>query len=108
MTTYTTVPHDHIFDVPPSVAVCPYCGGKLTVQAEDWVEMDDGTWGVLEDATPHADCETEPDDIESDEWEDWFESHSRMPYVYQMPVEIKIAKWLNANYRFDMEAREHG
>lgn len=105
------VPHDEIINIPPEVAVCPYCGGKLTVQLETWVQLDDGLWGAPTDETPHVECEFEPDmlqgddydDSDADDWEAWYESHSAMPYVYLMPVEIKVARWLNANYRFDME-----
>jgi len=103
-----TVPHDEIINVPPEIAVCPYCGGKLTVQLDTWVQLDDGAWGVGE--TAHVECESEPDIPEDDDdmnaWDEsdeWDESHSAMPYVYLLPVEIKVAKWINANYRFDME-----
>jgi hypothetical protein len=107
---YKIVPHDEIIAIPPEVATCPYCGAKLWVQLDTWTQLDDGMWGVDEDETPHPDCESEPEihedftDEEITRWQEWSEVHSKMPYVYQLPVEVKVAKWLNANYRFDMDA----
>ena len=102
MTTLSLVPPNHIFPIPPSVAICPYCGGALSVQCEEWTQNDDGSWGV-EEGIIHADCMREPEQTYNKMWRDWFRQHSYMPYVYQLPVDIKVAKWINQNFRFDME-----
>lgn len=93
------VKSDTPIDVPPEIATCPYCGGKLYVQCEAWTQEDDGSW-TAQDIV--VDCETEPDDLGSKEYRDWVKSHSEMPYVYQMPVEEGIREWLNSTYRFDL------
>lgn len=90
------VPKHHIFKIPTSLAVCPYCNPKLYASCEAWTENDEGEW--LADSIT-VDCETEPD-IDSDEWREWFDSHSDMPYVYQLPVNVKIENWINSNFRF--------
>lgn len=110
MSEYKILPHDAIIEVPPEVAVCPYCGAKLWVQLDTWTQLDDGMWGAMEDETPHANCDSEPEihedftDDEIDRYEEWARVHSKMPYVYQLPVEVRIGKWINATYRFDTEA----
>lgn len=91
----TTVAHDKLFDVPGEVAVCPYCGGKLFTQCNAWQESKDG-W-IAESLD--VDCETEPD-IDGTKWEDWFAAHSEMPYIYMLPVTIRVEKWVNENFRF--------
>ena len=106
MSDYKIVPHDEIIAIPPEVATCPYCGAKLWVQLDTWTQQNDGMWGAMEDETPHVECGNEPD-VLSKEWDDWYFSHSKMPYVYQLPVELKVAKWLNATYRFNMDATRH-
>ncbi len=97
----TIIPHDQIIDIPEDVAVCPYCRAKLTVRLEEWTQNDDGTWGAGESGA-HGDCTAEPD-VESSEWDAWLEIHSDMPYVHQLPVDLKVTAWINANFRFDME-----
>ncbi len=84
--------------VPTDVAACPYCETLLTVTPEQWVQRDDGTWAC--DGF-HDQCETEPD-IDTDEWEDWFSAHSVMPYVYHLPVQMKVMDWLNEHYDFNV------
>lgn len=79
--------------------LCPYCKGDLTYHTEGWEQQDDGTWTAN---CLQSDCSTEPP-IESDEWEDWFAGHSDMPYVYQLPVDQKVEKYINKRYRFVMK-----
>jgi len=33
---------------------------------------------------------------------EWVAAHSRGPYVYMLPAEIRILQWINAKYRFPM------
>lgn len=89
---------DAVLPVPPEVGKCPYCGGKVFVQFDQWSENDDLTWSASDLAVT---CETEPD-IDSDEFEEWLESHSEMPYVYMLPLEMRLMKWINERYRFDL------
>lgn len=78
------------------MAVCPYCNAKLYASCEGWTENDEGEWMA---DTISVDCESEPD-IDSSEWREWFDFHSDMPYVYQLPVDSKIERWINNNFRF--------
>lgn len=104
MSEYTVLPHNATIEIPETVAVCPYCGAKLTVQLDTWTQLDDGMWGVDENETPHVECDREPTMGPNGAWDKWWALHCKMPYVYLLPVEVKVAKWLNQNYRFDMEA----
>lgn len=100
MSNFITLPHNQLIGIPESVAVCPYCGGHLYVKLESWTQEEDGTWTADEDCT-HAECDTEPEE-HTEEWRAWVERHSKMPYVYQLPVDVKVLKWINEHYRFDM------
>jgi len=107
MSEYKLLPHDAIIEIPESVAVCPYCGARLTVRLESWEQNEDGTWQAGD--TPHTECMGEPDepseDAEQEEWDEYDEfhdSHMIMPYVYLLPVQIKVGEWINENFRFDM------
>jgi hypothetical protein len=86
--------------VPMEVAVCPICGSHLTAQMEAWTQRDDGTWGPGE--TPSLQCPTEPD-LDSNEWDDWFDGHYAMPYVDWLPVAERVQKWIDQQFDFDME-----
>jgi hypothetical protein len=76
--------------------LCPYCEGDLTYRANGWEQDENNLWKA---DSFDMDCSTEPD-IDSDEWEDWFQQHSDMPYVYQLPVDEKVKAAINKNYRF--------
>lgn len=89
---------DKTLEIPPEIAVCPYCGTKLTANFTGWTQNDDGSWSA--DSMDLV-CETGPD-IDSEDWDFWFESHSDLPYVYLLPVEERIKAWLNERYRFDL------
>jgi len=93
---YTLVPADKTFLFR---GACPYCKGDLTYQAEGWEQQEDGTWTGN---CFHSECSNEPD-IESDEWEDWFATHSDMPYVYQLPVDQSAERFINSHFRFILE-----
>lgn len=93
-----------VLDVPASVAVCPYCGGALRTGFSGWTQLGDGSW-IAE--CLDMDCVTEPelaeDEDQSDQWEEWLAQHTYMPYVYWLPVDLKVTKWVNANYRFKID-----
>jgi hypothetical protein len=90
---------DKTIDIPTDVAVCPYCKTKLVISPDGWVEEKDGF--VCDSFTSW--CENEPEiDADSDEWEEFLQSHGDMPYVYQLPVDRKIEAWLKSHYRFNL------
>ena len=92
---FVMVPQDKEFTFKK---LCPYCQGNLTYTADSWEEDDNGLW-----VGDHYDmrCSTEPE-LDSEEWDDWFQSHCEMPYVYQLPVDEKVIKYINSKYRFDV------
>lgn len=55
------------------------------------------------------DCTSEPELFEdaterrSEERDAWLSAHSYMPYVYMLPIEIRVSKWINSCYRFWIE-----
>ena len=97
MTELQTLKYEDELAAPPGVAVCPYCGGKLTCSFDSWEQSDDGSWIASHVSSV---CETMPDVGDEDYW-DWLEQHSQMPYVYKLPVDMKVLAWVNDNYRFE-------
>lgn len=95
---FTLVKSDHVFKINPGIIKCPYCGGNLVASVSAWTLQGDG-W-IAE--TIEVECQSEPD-LDSDEWDDWLEGHSDMPYVYWLPVVNTIEKAINLKYRFDLE-----
>lgn len=96
---FTTVEPDHIFNIPREVAICPYCEAEIFASFDRWEMIDDGSWvgrGV------HFDCASEPENTDSAKWRVYVNEHTYMPYVYRLPVAIKIERWVAENYRFDM------
>jgi len=94
-----TVESNALINVPSTIAICPYCNGKLSLTCHAWVQEDDRTWSADE---IDMDCDTEPDNYRSPEYRIWLSIHTNMPYVYWMPVEERVKGWLNDNYRFDL------
>lgn len=83
--------------VPEKLAVCPICGGKLTITACDAGTMyEPGLWTPEEITT---ECEHMPD-IDSDEWVAWNAWHYNMPYVDWLPVDTKILCWFQRTVRY--------
>lgn len=74
---------------------CPICGA--VVHLTGVVE-----WGADDGEIRHVEheCDTEPD-IDSDEWPDWYAGHWRdMPYLYWLPWEQRMLRWLNRHYYY--------
>ena len=100
------VASDFIPKVPPQVATCPICGAEVVIdEIYEWYVDESMTHNgrpLLEagETGIGVNCITEPD-IDSDEWEGWFNHHWSMPYVDWLPVEHRVREWLNANYRFE-------
>lgn len=100
----TLVDMRHEFNVPPEVAVCPYCGLRLVATCEHWSQQADGSWiaGGLE-----VDCVGEPENLHSDDYNDWLSRHTYMPYIYWLPVNEKVTRWVNRHFRFRMKDHPH-
>lgn len=90
---------DGVIAIRRTVATCPKCDATVYAHFESWEKEDDGTWSAQ-----HAslDCETEPD-IDSPEFNEWMRWHYDMPYVYWMPLKVRLAKWINERYYFDCD-----
>ena len=82
-----TLPFDVELPVPADVAICPYCSGKLTATFTGWAEDGD----ALKADETHLTCENETEDGDD---------HTAMPYVYWLPVEMRVQNWVNRNYVF--------
>ena len=83
--------------VPPKLAVCPKCEGKLSIaECTGWVE---GESGLLIPDEIHLACEHEPD-IDSDAWEEWRNWHYNMPYVDWLPVNTRVLAWFQHVSRY--------
>ena len=79
--------------IPRCIAVCPYCDDTLLIESIDSITETSG--GMAK-----ADL-SEPDVADEDEFDDWIQYHSDMPYVYMLPIEKRILKWLNAWHEFE-------
>lgn len=95
-----TIATDTLITIPDTVAVCPICGAAVTVEIDEWEQLDDGSWVAGECGT-HTSCITEPD-ADSSDYENWLSEHFNMPYVDWLPMDSKIKEWLDENYRFDL------
>lgn len=95
--------HANSRDIPRQYRRCPYCDGKISIHFESWTRNNDGTWSA---DFAKADCETEPS-IGSGKWEEWIKQHTYMPYVYWLPLETILTRWVNKHYRFDMDEANH-
>jgi len=96
--------------VPREVAVCPYCTEPtpLVARMVGWEEANRrrGLWRVSE---IELECTSEPELFDDeprmavrDEWEEWMNIHSYMPYLYWLPVDLRVLSWINELYRFVM------
>lgn len=85
-------------EVPLSVATCPICGAQVVIEFDEWEEAEEETFTASE-AGIHPNCATEPD-IESNDWQEWFNCHWRTPYIDWLPVEAKLFLWVRTNFRF--------
>ncbi len=77
---------------------CPICGAEVELEIDEYEQYKDGSWRASECGV-HVDCTTAPP-IGSRDWRSWFHWHWNMPYVYWLPVNERVYRWLRANYRF--------
>lgn len=82
--------------VPAQIAVCPYCNAELIVGIDEFSQEKPQEWKA---SSVCVQCLSEPD-LDSPEWDYWLAQHSVMPYVYQLPVDLKVIDWLNHTYTF--------
>jgi hypothetical protein len=94
--TYIFVDMYETFDVPKSVAVCPYCQAALTAKAWEWEEESEGVWTAM---SIEVDCDDEPD-MDSDEFNGWVQTHLQSPYDYWLPMLEDVEQWINEHFRF--------
>lgn len=92
------VDEDHVFKFK---GLCPYCGGNLYFHAEGWDKHPAKTF--WKGTSFYWDCSTEPEDIMSDEWDEWMNQHSDMPYVNMLPVQTRVERYIGRNYRFRLK-----
>jgi hypothetical protein len=86
---------NHPPGLPPALSKCPYCGLKLYIEEiTGWCRNEDGHWGVDELSLR---CEAE-DDIDQMVGDEGDCSHSYMPYVYWLPITLRVIDWLNENF----------
>lgn len=85
---------NEVTQIPDSIAVCPKCGALLIVEdITEWYE--DGT---IPETGISFNCSTEPS-IDTDEWEEWFNSHWSTPYIDWLPLQSKLTRWYNEAQR---------
>ena len=76
--------------------LCPYCKSDLVYRVTGWTQNPDNTWSA---DMIESECQSFPG-YESEDFEDWLSNHSIMPYVYQLPVDQQVKKYINERYRF--------
>lgn len=77
---------------------CPYCNGDMIYQGSNFSKEDDGTWIVDE---INGSCSNEPNS-NSPDWTEFISTHSDMPYVYQLPVDIECLQIIQQKYRVNI------
>jgi len=90
---------DAILEIPEHVAVCPKCDGKLFAHFEAWEATGNSSRWRCQEAK--LECESEPD-IDDPDFMDWLNWHYDMPYVYWLPLETRLTRWVNRRYWFDL------
>jgi hypothetical protein len=89
------VPNGHEFKFKK---LCPYCGADLVYVATGWTKHPAKNFWKAEGLESR--CLQMPDEMMSEEWDEWMNQHSYMTYVYQLPVDNKVEKYINAKFRF--------
>jgi hypothetical protein len=106
--TLQIVPSRQRIEIPKSVGLCPYCDGEvgLVAECQGWSLESDGTWSA---ESIDLSCKNEPELDETsgpqqlDAWDEWLAAHSYMPYVFWLPLQLKVIEWINSKYRFSSE-----
>jgi hypothetical protein len=90
---------DNCFDVPRTIAICPYCEGSLSAQVTGWTENESDSNLYIANEVDLT-CSEEPDIEDRSDWDDFVDCHSDMPYVHWLPVRCTVEDWINNNFRF--------
>lgn len=85
----------HIFQIPESVASCPYCGSKISAKAFTFSRID-GQWKAIGIGLK---CRSEPTPG-SGVWKEWSRQHSVNPLIHRAPVEQTVKLWINSQFNF--------
>lgn len=72
------------FSVPREVAICPHCGGNLHLEVIEW-EVETGT---PTEGGCYVSCVKEKD-VDP--------LHERSPYIYMLPVAMRVYAWAKRN-----------
>lgn len=90
--------------VPRTIGVCPACKASLVItELTEYSEIDCN--GRMEIYDYELECSGEPD-ITSRKYSTWLESHKftfQMPYVYWIPVNMLVSRWLKTLTFVDSE-----
>lgn len=88
-------------EIPNLIGRCPICGAKLEISDID--EWETYTGRVTESGF-HINCVTQPE-IDSKDWDSWWNWHWSMPYVDWLPLTMRVYKWFDSNYRLYLDDR---
>ena len=77
------------------------CGARVEIEEiTGYYQADDGSW-VADEII--INCVTEPR-LGTKKWDEWMRWHwENMPYVYWPPLSERVKKYVEKNYRFDIE-----
>ncbi len=96
------VPFDFVFLVPERIAICPGCDARLFISCKAWRETEVKGEYTAEQLV--FECKAEPSiKTEKEKWDEWIKTHYETPYVYQLPRNSKVHKWINKRYRFTLD-----
>jgi hypothetical protein len=99
---YITHPLDATIKVPKSIATCPSCKAGLSINPDGWEIASDGTM-ICDSFT--SNCENEPADYEEQACRAFENCHAaeyKMPYIYWLPTQDRLEKWLIDTFRFEL------
>ena len=71
----------NVLEVPKDIAVCPYCRAAISMDVDEW----DAETGAPTEAGVHLWCTA----VSVDDWDE-VDRHTRMPYVYWLPVGVRV------------------
>ncbi len=68
--------------------LCPYCGADLHYRVTGCSKHVAKKFWKADNI--ESECQSEPEDMMSEEWDEWMNLHSEMPYVNQLPVDERF------------------
>jgi hypothetical protein len=80
--------------------LCTHCTGDLIYKAVAWTEDNNGLWMVDQ---IEFKCSNEPDMIDLNEWNEWFNKHNTIqPEIHIKVIDNAVIKWINKGFRFKL------